>query len=90
MNTKLATLAKKAELKEHRDKIIKLKSFGSIYFHGKNLFVDDGFQNMFGCQPTFNTFELKKTKALIMILYGKKKFYLNLKFPHCMTLSYPT
>ena len=59
-NTKLATLATKAELKAEQDEIMKLEAFDWSYFHGKFLFGDDGFQNVLIYQPTFNTLELKK------------------------------
>ena len=32
------------------------------YFLDKNVFDDDGFQNMFVYQPTFNMLDLKTTK----------------------------
>ena len=35
LNTKLATLASKAELKEEQDKIVKLQVFDSSFFRGK-------------------------------------------------------
>ena len=35
LNTKLATLATKAELEAEQDKIVKLKAFDSSYFLGK-------------------------------------------------------
>ena len=38
---KIATLAKKAELKAEQDKIVKLQAFRSSYFLGKSHFEDD-------------------------------------------------
>ena len=69
LNTKLATLAKKGELKAGLDKIVKLQEFYSSYFHVKNFFGDDGFQNIFVYQPTLNRLEL---------LVGNQKVYLKL------------
>ena len=47
LNTKLATLARKAELKEEQDKIWKLQTFDSGCFCSKGHFEDDGTQNHF-------------------------------------------
>ena len=63
LNTKLATFATKAELKAEQEKYLKLEEFDSRYFHGNDFFGDDGFQNMFAYQPTFNTLELKQDKG---------------------------
>ena len=90
LNTKLTTIATKAELKAEQDKIIKLQKYDLSYFLGRNSFGDDGFQNTFVYQPKFNTFELKKTRALIMLSVGNQKIYLNLNFFHYMVLSYLT
>ena len=38
---KIATLAKKAELKAEQDEIVKLQAFRSSYFLGKSHFEDD-------------------------------------------------
>ena len=38
---------------------MKLEAFDSSYFCSKNLFGDDGFQNMFLYQPTFNMLKFK-------------------------------
>ena len=38
---------------------MKLEAFDSSYFYDKIFFGNDGFQNMFGCQLTFNMSELK-------------------------------
>ena len=59
LNKKVATLATKAELKADQDKIVKLETNDLNYFLGKNFFGDDGSQNMFVYQPTFNMLELK-------------------------------
>ena len=48
---------------------------------------DDGTQKMFFfCQPSFNTLELKKTKALIMFLVGNQKGSLLLNVNHYLIL----
>ena len=39
LNTKLARLATKAELKAEQDKIVKLQAFDSHYFRGENVLV---------------------------------------------------
>ena len=59
LNKKVATLATKAELKADQDKIVKLETNDLNYFLGKKFFGDDGSQNMFVYQPTFNMLELK-------------------------------
>ena len=46
LNTKLATLATKTELKSHQEKIVTLQAFDLNYFCGKNFVGDDRFQNM--------------------------------------------
>ena len=45
LNSKLATLAKKAELKAEKYKILKLQAFVSRYFRGKSYVEKDGTQN---------------------------------------------
>ena len=53
INTKLATLAAKAELKIEQDKIVKLEVFDAVL----NIFIDDdGTQNIFFYQPPIDTF----------------------------------
>ena len=48
---------------------------------------DDGTQKMFFfCQPSFNTLELKKAKALIMFLVGNQKGSLLLNVNHYLIL----
>ena len=42
LNTKLTTLATKAELKTEQDKIVKLQIFDSTYFGDKSHFENDG------------------------------------------------
>ena len=88
LNTKLTTIATKAELKAEQDKTIKLQTYDLSYFLGRNSFGDNSFQNTFVYQPKFNTLELKKTRALIMLSVGNQKIYLNLNFFHYMVLSY--
>ena len=48
----------------------------------------DGFQDMFVYQPKFNTLELKKIRALNILLAGNQKFYLNLDFFHWCFLPF--
>ena len=45
---------------------------------------------MFAYQLTFSMLELKKTKALIMLLVGNQKGCLDLNFFHYMVLFYLT
>ena len=52
---------------------MKLQVFYSSYFHGKNYFGDDGFQNMFVYQVTFNTLELIKDKSTDYVIGWKSK-----------------
>ena len=47
LNTNIAPLTTKAELKKEQDKIVKHQVFDSSYFHGKNFLGDDGVQYMF-------------------------------------------
>ena len=57
----------KEESKAQENKIVKLLRHDLSYFQGKNLFADDGFQNMF-VYLLMLTLKLKKAKALIMFL----------------------
>ena len=50
--------------------------------------IDDGFQNMFVYQPTFDMLEVKKTRTLSMLLVGNQNICLNLNFFHYMMCSY--
>ena len=50
-------MATKAELKAEQEKIIKLRTFDSIYFRGKNHFEDDGTQNYLILQPRYRYFK---------------------------------
>ena len=95
LNTKLAALATKADLKPEQDKLVKLQAFDSNYFCGKSFLVIMVFkicyQNMFINQhPTFNTLEFKKKKkkrkkSLNMLLFaGNQNVYLNPNFFHYM------
>ena len=55
INTKLATLVAKAELKIEQDKIVKLEVFDAVFII--NIFLgDDGTQNIFFYQPPIDTF----------------------------------
>ena len=80
LNTKLATLGTKAELKAEQRKIVKLHEFDSSYFQGNNLFGDDGFQqNMFVYQPTVNTLELINDKNTEYVTGWKSKAFFKSK-----------
>ena len=54
----------KPELKAEQNKIVKLKTYDLTYFLGKNIFSDQGSQNMFVYQPTYNTLELREDKGI--------------------------
>ena len=56
LNTKLATLATKAELKAEQDKIMKLQGFDSHYFRSEIHFQDDETQNYSVFQPIYRFF----------------------------------
>ena len=43
LNTKLTTLATKAELKAEQDKVVKLQTHDLSFLFGKNFFGNDGF-----------------------------------------------
>ena len=68
LNTKIATLATKSELKVEQDKIVKLEAFDSSYFHGRTFFGNDISQNMFVYQPKFDTLEIKKDKGTAYVI----------------------
>ena len=64
LNPKIKTLATKKEiktpatktkLKAEQDKIAKLETNDLSYYLGKNIFGDDGSQNMFVYQPNLST-----------------------------------
>ena len=57
-------MAVKPELKAEQNKIVKLKTYDLTYFLGKNIFSDQGSQNMFVYQPTYNTLELRQDKGI--------------------------
>ena len=57
----------------------KLKTFDLSYFIGKNIFGDDGFQNMFAYQVKFNTIELKKDNDTNYLISWKSKGVYNCK-----------
>ena len=57
-------MAVKPELKAEQNKIVKLKTYDLTYFLGKNIFSDQGSQNMFVYQPTYNTLELREDKGI--------------------------
>ena len=69
LNKKFRILAEKSELKVEQDKIVKFQAFDSKFF-----LVTLLFKRCFFYQPTFNTLELKKTKALIMLFFENKRF----------------
>ena len=58
----------KAKLKAEQNKTMELWSFHSSEFLCKNVFGDDGFQNMFFHQPTPDTLELKKDTVVDYVL----------------------
>ena len=47
LNTKLAKLVTKVEIKVEQDKKVKLQTYDLSYFPRKNVFSDYGFQNIF-------------------------------------------
>ena len=57
-------MAVKPELKAEQNTIVKLKTYDLTYFLGKNIFSDQGSQNMFVYQPTYNTLELREDKGI--------------------------
>ena len=71
LNTKISTLATKAEIKG-KDKIMKLQTHDLSCFLGKNVFCD-GFQDIFDYQPTPDTLELKKDEGTDYVLSWKSK-----------------
>ena len=58
------------------------------FFLGKNFFDESGFPDLFVYHPTHETLELKKTRALIMFLFGNKGGYILLNLSHYILLSY--
>ena len=60
-----------------------------VFFPGKHVFGDDGFQNIFVYQPLFNLLESKedKTMALNMLLVGNQKEYVLLNLHHILLPS---
>ena len=56
LNTKVATLATKAELKTEQDKIVKFQAFDSSCFHGKSHFEDDDTENYLVFCPVYRYF----------------------------------
>ena len=69
----IKTLATMVELKAEQDKIVKLETHGVSYFLGKKFLGDNGPQNMFIYQPTYNTLELKKDMGTDYVLSVKSK-----------------
>ena len=56
-------------LNRNEEKTKKLQTFDLSYFLDKTFFFgDDAFKNMFICQPTFNTLELKDDKGTEYII----------------------
>ena len=51
----IKTPATKTKLKAEQDKIAKLETNDLSYYLGKNIFGDDGSQNMFVYQPNLST-----------------------------------
>ena len=65
LNKKVVILKTKAELKSDQNKMIKLKAFGSCYFHGIIVSKDDGTQNDLVFKPVYYYFK----KMLIAIIF---------------------
>ena len=66
---------------------MKLQAFNSSYFRCKNIFCDDGLQNIFVNQWTYNTSELQLDKVTEYATGWKSKVYLNGNFFNYMVLS---
>ena len=86
-NAKLTTLAAKAELKAEQQKMAKLQTLDLRYFLGKIFFDDDSSQNMLLYQPSLDTFELEKGKAMIIFLAGNQRECMLLNLSHFILLS---
>ena len=69
---------------------MKFQELDTSYFHGKNFFGDDGFQNIFVYQPTFNTLELKKGKGTEFVIGWKSKGVYNSKLTPPYNTFLPT
>ena len=67
---------------------MKLEAFDSSYFHGKFLFGDDGFQNMFVYRPKLDMLNFKKDKSTGYILSWKSKGVFTSKFKPLYTVFY--
>ena len=59
LEAKLATSATNVELKAEHDKMVKLQMHDLTSFLGKIILDNDGSQNMFIYQPTFNVIDFK-------------------------------
>ena len=87
VNTKVVILPTKSELREEKDKIARLQTFDLSYFHGKNFFGDNAWQNIFVYQPTLDMLELRKDKDTDNFLGWKSKGYIFLNLSHYILLS---
>lgn len=88
MNSKLPTLASKAELKTEQGKIKKVQTHDLSFFLGKDLFHDDGFQKMFVYHPTLDMLELKKARLLIILSVGNQSGMYNSELKPLYMLTY--
>ena len=69
---------------------MKLEALHLNCFHRKFFFGDDGFQNMFVYQPTFNMLELKIDIGTEYVTGWKSKALFESKASHFIVLSYLT
>ena len=68
-------MATKAELKVAQDNILKLQTHYLNYFLGKNVFGDNGPQNMFADQPIIDKLELKNKDINYGLIWKSKVVY---------------
>lgn len=73
VNTNLAKLVTKVEIKVEQDQRVKLQTYDLSYFTGKSVFGDYGSPNMFVYQPTFSTSQIKNYKYTDYIISWKSK-----------------
>ena len=73
LNTKLAKLVAKVEIKVEQGKRVKLQTYDLSYFPGKSIFGDYGSQNTFVYQTTFSTSQIKNYKYNDYIISWKSK-----------------
>ena len=58
---------------ENKERIEKLQTIDFSYFHGKNNFVADGFQNIFVYQPSFNKLDMNQVNGEYNVSVWKSK-----------------